>query len=270
MTTWLIILTYFSLFIFLLPIKDRRPDRRGFPWMTAMLIGLNVLIHTWVTLIIFPQVDPDSGPVWRVLYPWMEVPALILERQGLGVLSILTSGFLHAGMGHLLGNMFMFWFFGRKVEDATGPLRFALFYLLCLFTSGFLSVVSRGTLPGFEPHIPALGASGAIFGVMTGYLFLYANERVLTLVSTWLAPVIPLPFPGGCFIPLPIPIWLPAWVYIVHNLFINALLGQLMQEGVLYLRVNVFAHLGGAAGGLIFIYFFLHPDVFARHRRRNE
>ena len=263
MKTLLIILIYFSLFVFLLPLKDRRPYRRGFPWMTASLVGLNILVHTWVTLVIFPRVDPAEGPVWQVLFPFMEVPALILEGQGLGALSILTSGFLHAGLGHLLGNMFMLWFFGRKVEDATGPVRFGLFYLMCLFTAGLLSVVLRGNLPGFEPLVPGLGASGAIFGVMTGYFFLYSNERILTLVSPWLAPIISLP------IPLLIPIWLPAWVYILHSLFINALLGQLMQEGVLFLRVNVFAHLGGAFGGLIFIYFFLHPDVFARQPGRQ-
>ena len=268
MNTLLIIVIFLSQFIFLLPIRDRRPYRRGFPWMTTVLVGVNVLIHIWVTLSIYALIDAKGESAWRLLYPFMEVPDLILNRQGLGTLSILTSGFLHADLGHLLGNMFILWFFGRKVEDATGPLRFILFYLLCLFTAGLLSVVVRGALPG-RSSIPGLGASGAIFGVMTGYFFLYANERVLTLVSTWFAPLIPipLPVPGGCFIPVPIPIWLPAWVYILHGLLINAMLGQLVQAGELFLRVNVFAHLGGAVGGVLFIYFFLHPDVFAQRRR---
>jgi membrane associated rhomboid family serine protease len=68
-------------------------------------------------------------------------------------------------------------------------------------------------------------------------------------------------------LPLPIiPLWLPAWVFIVHSLVLNALIGQLIQDRLVMVSVNVFAHLGGAAGGLLFIYFFLHPEVFAQRR----
>jgi membrane associated rhomboid family serine protease len=67
-------------------------------------------------------------------------------------------------------------------------------------------------------------------------------------------------------LPIPWPFWIPAWLYIVRELLLNALVGQLIQEGSLVVRVNVFAHLGGAGGGLLFIYFFLHPDVFAQRR----
>lgn len=243
--------------IFLLPIKDRRGRRRDFPWMTATLVVINVLIHGWVIFFVLPyQPEPVTQPTDFVLYPFMEVPHLILAGQGLGALSILTSGFLHGGLAHLLGNMFTLWFFGRKVEDSTGPLRFALFYLLCLFSAGLFSVVARGTLSPTQAQIPSLGASGAIFGVMTAYLFLYSDEKVLTLVSTHFIPILPLP----------IPIWLPAWVFIVQTLLGNALLGELIQSGAIYSQVNVFAHLGGAAGGFLFIYFFLHPEVFALRR----
>jgi hypothetical protein len=145
--------------------------------------------------------------------------------------------------------MFILWFFGRKVEDATGPFRFALFYLLCLFTSGLLSVAARGLFSPAEAGIPGLGASGAIFGVMTAYLFLYHDERILTFI-----------------LPIPWPFWLPVWVYIVRDLLLNALVAELVQTGAVFVTVNIFAHLGGAAGGLFFIYFFLHPEVFAQRR----
>jgi membrane associated rhomboid family serine protease len=214
--------------------------------MTLSLVVINILIHI---LVVVATAGSDEAS-WVLLYPYMEVPRLILDGEGLGALSVLTSGFLHGGWWHLAGNMFILWFFGRKVEDATGSFRFALLYIFCLYTSALLSVISRGafTSPA-EGMIPGLGASGAIFGIMAAYLFLYSEQRILTLI-----------------LPIPWPFWIPAWLYIVRELLLNALVGQLIQEGSLVVRVNVFAHLGGAAGGLLFIYFFLHPDVFAQRR----
>jgi membrane associated rhomboid family serine protease len=214
--------------------------------MTLGLVVTNILIHIFVAVAVGGSDKPD----WVLLYPYMEVPRLILDGEGLGALSVLTSGFLHADWWHLGGNMFILWFFGRKVEDATGSFRFALLYLFCLYTSALLSVISRGAFSSTaEGMIPGLGASGAIFGIMAAYLFLYSDQRILTLI-----------------LPIPWPFWIPTWIYIVRELLLNALVGQLVQEGALVVRVNVFAHLGGAAGGLLFIYFFLHPDVFAQRR----
>jgi membrane associated rhomboid family serine protease len=238
-----------SQLVFLLPIRDRRSQHLGFPWMTANLVMLNIAIHAWVTFLINHQPGATDETGWRLLYPFMEVPYLILQGEGLGALSVLTSGFLHGGWLHLLGNMFILWFFGRKVEDSTGPGRFLLFYLLCVYTSGLLSVAARGFFSPAEARIPGLGASGAIFGVMTAYLFLYSDERILTIV-----------------LPIPWAFWLPAWLYILRDLLLNALVAELVQAGDAYVSVNIFAHLGGAAGGLLFIYFFLHPDVFAQRR----
>jgi membrane associated rhomboid family serine protease len=267
--TFLVFLFFLLQSLFLFPIKDRRERQRTFPWATASLVLVNVIIHIIVTILILQQPNTPENPPWTIIYPFMEVPALILNREGLGALSVFTSGFLHGSLSHLLGNMFVLWFFGRKVEDSTGPLRFAFFYILCLFTASLLSVIARASLSADNAWIPGLGASGAIAGVMAAYLFLYSEERILTLFSAWLAPVISLP--GGCFIPLPIPVWLPAWVYIVYNFLNDAIVGQLAQElsrggAELSLGVNVFAHLGGAAGGFIFILFFLHPDVLAQRR----
>lgn len=80
--------------------------------------------------------------------------------------------------------MFFLWFFVREVEDATGPVRFVLFYLFCLTTSSFLSVFSRNfpTIFPYDEMIPGLGASRAICGVMAAYLFLYGDQRILTFI----------------------------------------------------------------------------------------
>jgi membrane associated rhomboid family serine protease len=253
---------------FLLPIKDKRHADGDFPWATAAIVLINVLIHLGLNLTIYRQPTEAGQPYWLPIYPYMEVPRLIVNHEGLGALSSLTSTYLHANIGHLLGNMFILWFFGRKVEDATGPIRFVLLYTLCGFTSSLLSVIANTLLSG--GNIPGLGASGAISGVMGAYLFLYSNEKVLTLVSTWLAPLIPV-IPGFCVIPIPIPIWLPAWVFILIALLRDALLGQLVLEvynagEVLILGVGVFAHLGGALGGMLFTYLFVHPEVLAGRR----
>ncbi|HEX9924685.1 MAG TPA: rhomboid family intramembrane serine protease [Anaerolineae bacterium] len=266
--TLLIVLIVFSRMIFFLPLKDRRPAHRGFAWMTASILGVNVLVHIWVTFTVYLQPGATAERAWLALYPYMEVPQWILDGQGLGALSSLTSAFLHADLGHLLGNMFMLWFFGRKVEDSTGSVRFGLLYLFCGFMASLVSVIFRGTLSPLNATIPGLGASGAIAGIMAAYLFLYSDQRILTLVSLQSAPELGLP---GCILPLPIPLWLPSWVFLLYNFITDALWAQLAlelvkREGVFPLGVNVFAHLGGAAGGFLFIYFFLHPDVFAGRR----
>lgn len=266
MSIWLLILLLISQLVFLLPVRDRRGRYRTVSWMTITLVVVNVTVHIWVTLTVYSQSAWPGKPDRSPLYPYMEVPQLILDRQGLGALSVLTHGFLHADWSHLLGNMFVLWFFGRKVEDLVGPLRFGLFYLLCLFSASLVSVWARAALSPHDAQIPGLGASGAITGVMGAYLFLYPGEKVLTLVSAWPGPFIGLP--NGCCIPLFVPVWIPAWVYIVYELITNALLWQFAQDmvkilGYAPLGINVFAHLGGGLGGLICIYFFLPSQVMA-------
>lgn len=244
------ILTIIASFFFLLPLKDRRARQHGFPWMTLNLVILNILIHLVVTLMLWRYSDRDM--IFK-LYPFLDVPQLILTGQGVGALSVLSSGFLHGGIGHLVGNMFALWFFGRKVEDATGSVRFLFLYLLCLFTSSIFDAVTGLFRDPAFLSIPGLGASGAIFGIMTAYLFLYSDERILTFVAFWI-------------IPIPIPIWIPAWMHIVQNLLINGLMGELVQEGLIHTNIGVFAHLGGGLGGFLFIFLFLHPEVLAQRR----
>lgn len=250
MKTFLEILTIIASFFFLLPLKDRRMRQRGFPWMTLSLVILNVLIFIGVTVVLWRFSEKEAI---LKLYPFLDVPKLILTGQGLGALSVLSSGFLHGGIGHLVGNMFALWFFGRKVEDATGPVRFLFLYLLCLFTSSIFDAFTGLFRDPAALATPGLGASGAIFGIMTAYLFLYSDERILTFVAFWI-------------IPIPIPLWIPAWMHIVQNLLVNALMGELVQQGLLSTNVGVFAHLGGGLGGLLCIFLLLHPEVLAQRR----
>lgn len=261
--SFLIFLLILTEMIFLLPISDNRGRRRGFPWMTASLVAINVVIHIGVTLIALTQPFPFDEAVWRLIYPYMQVPKLIAEGEGLGALSTLTSFFLHGGWSHLLGNMLFLWFFGRKVEDATGLVQFGLFYLLCGFAAGLMSAFANITFFPDTAFIPGLGASGAISGVMGAYLFLYSDEKIRTLGAFSLF--------GQCLIPIPIFMHLPAWVFLVYQFFKDALLGQLALEIVKFesqfsLGVGVFAHMGGMVSGLLFIFLFLHPEALVARR----
>ena len=113
--------------------------------------------------------------------------------------SIWTSMFLHGGWMHLIGNMWFLWVFGDNVEEAMGSIRYLLFYFL-VGTVGALAQCY--SMP--DSTDPMIGASGAIAGVLGGYLMLYPRARIATLVMIpFLWPVVPVPawiFLGGWFI----------------------------------------------------------------------
>lgn len=90
---------------------------------------------------------------------------------------VLTSMFIHGGFMHILGNMWFLWVFGRGIEDLLGHWRYLVFYLLCGFAAGLVQVLVNMSSP-----IPTVGASGAIAGVMGGYLVKFPRARVVTLV----------------------------------------------------------------------------------------
>ena len=237
--------------IFPIPLKDDRDPHRGFPWATTSLLILNAFVYIVVLWILSESLaDPEE-----VVQTLGIVPSAVLERDGLGALSLVTAGFLHGGWLHLLGNMFILWFFGRKVEDLLGPFHFFLFYLMCLLGAGIASTIGRYALSPYEATMPSIGASGAVSGVMAAYLFLYAGERITTLV-----------------IPIPYLFKLPAWIYIVYNFSHDLVLGLLTEEivkqqGVSPFGTDVFAHMGGLVIGLIFIYLYLPPEALIDHRR---
>ncbi|MBN1217295.1 MAG: rhomboid family intramembrane serine protease [Anaerolineae bacterium] len=261
----IIVLIAFLQSLFFLPIQDRRERERDFPWMTLTVVIINVLIHGGLLLVFYMQDQalPDDLTWLIALYPYMDVPSLKFSHEGLGALSSLTSFFLHADLFHLLGNMFILWFFGRKVEDATGPVRFLLFYLLCGFASSFVSVLASYPLTPLHMRMPSLGASGAISGLMGAYLFLYSDQRIRTLI-------VARPF-GCCVVAIPFLVWIPAWAYLIYSFVQDALIAQLIAELAkrdipFSTGVGVFAHLGGALTGLACVYFFVHPEVLARRR----
>ncbi|HNT73377.1 MAG TPA: rhomboid family intramembrane serine protease [Anaerolineae bacterium] len=253
----LLMLNFLLSFVFLLPLRDERGPGKRFPLMTWTLIAINIGIHIVFHLLLPPLVGEE---MWKQ-FKWylMEVPAAIREGVGLGALSMITSAFLHANWSHLLGNMFYLFFFGRKVEDLIGSWKFASFYLVCIFVSSLVSVMSELALPLTQGWIPSLGASGAIMGLLGAYMFLYSDQRIRTLVIVFL---------------LPIPIKLPVWAFMLYMLVSDmsgALLEQELQAlGLLYSQgVGFMAHLGGLFAGIVCAYLFLPGEVLSyRYRPR--
>ena len=147
------------------PIRDHNPSG-GKPFVTLLLIAVNVAVFLgyWLGL-------PSEWAVQRFLFDWGLVPQVV--TSGRRVETLVTSMFLHGGWMHLIGNMWFLWLFGDNMEDQLGHLRFAGFYLLAGLAAAALQIAAD---PG--SGLPMVGASGAIAGVMGGYLLLFPKARV--------------------------------------------------------------------------------------------
>jgi len=124
--------------------------------------------------------DPASGESYLV--PGLQ------PTPGSVYVTLLLSMFMHGGLAHLFGNMLFLWIFGDNVEDALGHLRYLLFYLVCGILASLAHVFSTVALGG-DPLVPSLGASGAISGVLGGYLLLYPGRRVRVILLRVLTDV---------------------------------------------------------------------------------
>ena len=161
---------------------------------------------------------------------------------------LLTHMFLHGSWMHLLGNMWFLWLFGNNVEDSMGRLRFVGFYLLCGLAAAAAQII---TSPGSA--IPMVGASGAISGVMGGYLLLYPTVRVYTLVIL------------GFFITS---MALPAWVMLGYWFLIQFVSGWVSFAGEGG-GVAFWAHVGGFVAGILLVKLFARSDYVAEHKAHH-
>ena len=165
-----------------IPLKDLNP-RRTYPIVNTTLILVNVLVfiyqytlppYAFKTFMIANAAVPARFPAWLSGHAHFEA----------AFLPLLTSMFLHSGILHIAGNMLFLWIFGDNVEDFYGHFTYLFFYLVCGIGSGLLHVLFNMT-----SAVPALGASGAISGVMGAYGILYPRARILTLVFIFLVPI---------------------------------------------------------------------------------
>jgi membrane associated rhomboid family serine protease len=135
--------------------------------VTASLIALNTLIFLY-------QATLNQYDLNTFVSQWGIVPD---QMRGLGLVTLVTSMFLHGGWMHLIGNMLFLWVFGRNVEDLIGGPRFLAFYLLGGIAAGVVHVIVNA-----HSVLPTIGASGAIAAVMGAYLVKFPRSRIVTLI----------------------------------------------------------------------------------------
>ncbi len=241
------------------PLRDENPTVHR-TYVTYILIGINLLVWAFIQ-----GLGTNPSMVESVCRFGM-IPAEIIGRidpgtrirMGTGFScmldgipdyhTVITSMFLHGSWFHLIGNMWFLIVFGDNVEDAMGPVRFLLFYLVCgVFAASAQMLLNPGST------IPMVGASGAISGIMGAYAILFPLAPVHLLVFI------------GFFITT---IRIPAFFMLVYWLFIQLIGGMIAgQSG----GVAFWAHAGGFIAGIVLLRYFCNPkrlDVCKKARKR--
>lgn len=215
----------------MIPLRDANPTKNT-PFVTYSIVAINVVVFIGELLM------DGQGRLESIINTWGVIPAELLAEPGDEWLTLFTSMFLHGGWAHLLGNMLYLWVFGDNLEDRLGPLRFVIFYL-------FTGMVATGAQIAIDPSssIPTIGASGAIAGVLGGYLLLFPKARVTTIVFRFVTQV-------------PALIVLGFWFVYQFFFGIASLSSMDMQVG----GVAFFAHIGGFVAGMALI----HPFQWGR------
>jgi membrane associated rhomboid family serine protease len=211
-----------------IPLKDQNP-RRTVPFVTVALILANAAVFLYQltlplraekALILTMGTIPSRFPEWFAGH---------LGWQA-ALLPLFTSMFLHAGLLHLAGNMLFLWIFGDNVEDFLGHFGYLLFYFVCGIGAGLLHVLTN-----LHSGLPALGASGAISGVMGAYMVLYPRSRILTLVFIFIVPIPAVIILG--------------WWFVLQVLGGISTLGLAQTGGVAF-----WAHIGGFLMGALIVF----------------
>lgn len=223
--------------LFFIPYGTREKEpRRTFPYVTLLLVAVNVAVFAYEAYLLATQGAPGIN---AFLGDYAAIPSQLTSIGFLQV-GLLTSMFLHAGLLHIAGNMLYLLPFGDNVEDRMGHLKYLVFYLLC-------GIIAALTYVLFNAHsnAPLLGASGAIAGVLGGYLVLHPRGTVRGFLL---------------IIILLIRVDLPAFLFIgywfVIQLFSSVASftgGEAASTGVAFL-----AHVGGFVAGLVLAPLFAH------------
>lgn len=247
-----------------IPIGDDNSDRLRTPVINYIFLAINIAVfiflqgmgsnaaftfaYATVPAEILSGLDITTPPkVQEVITgQWVTVPGL--QPTPIPVYgTLITSMFMHGGFAHLFGNMMYLWIFGDNLENIMGHLRYLFFYLLCGVLAS-LAHVFTSAYTGQSDLIPSLGASGAISGVLGGYMLLFPARRVhiwvlLTTIS--------------------VPAFIAVGVWFLFQL-INGLgaLGGSEAGGVAYA-----AHIGGFIAGLLLVKMFVPAQTISAQRR---
>jgi membrane associated rhomboid family serine protease len=222
----------------LIPLKDTIPSR-SFPVVTILLIIINVAVFLFGVFVL------DSRQAELMIFKYGLIPdnirlsevTSIYEFRTFILRPFLTNMFLHGGWGHIISNMWILFIFGDNVEDRMGKVRYFLFYIICGLIASFTHFILHR-----NSAVPAIGASGAISGVMAAYMFMFPKSTIVSFV-----PIIIIPL----FVPIPAMIFIGIWF-----------LGQLLSGTTSLMLSNAatgiafWAHIGGFVGGFLLYKFF--------------
>jgi len=231
----------------MLPLRDENPKPPGYkPIVTYALIAINVIIFFWEISVTGQFYEFTNRRAEEIFLNYGTVPSIVtngLIDKNYGVISsIFSSMFLHAGVLHIGGNMLFLYIFGDNIEYRFGRGKYLVLYLFWGLVAGFVHILSDPS-----SSAPAIGASGAISGVLGAYLVIFPNTKILTLLLF------------GFFIRtirISVKWYLPFW-FIFQNV-LPALVGS-SGSGVAF-----FAHIGGFLIGMLtgFLYRKTHGSEF--------
>jgi membrane associated rhomboid family serine protease len=195
----------------LIPLGDASRRPVGIPVVTVVIILTNAFVFA---------LELMGGET--LVTNWSAIPAQIVS--GHHWITIITAMFLHGSWSHIIGNMIFLWAFGPEIEDAMGPWRYFVFYIV----GGMVAMLAQVAA---NPHstVPNLGASGAIAAVMGAFLVTYPRDRIRTILVIFV-------FVRIKFIPAALLIGF----WFLMQLFNAGSVTQVQSGGVAYL-----AHLGG-------------------------
>lgn len=234
------------------PIGDDNSDRTTAPVINYLLIAINIIVFVWLQGATGEnQFTASFATVPEEIRTGQDVkgavPITVGTQEGvirLGetpspvYITLLTSMFMHGGWMHLLGNMLFLWIFGDNLENRMGRFRYLIFYLITGLAASLAHVISTFTF-GDNPYIPSLGASGAISGVLGGYLVLFPKRQVKVILLRMLTTVPAIVAIGLWFV-----------LQLVQAFGVIAA-GPQSSGGVAFM-----AHVGGFVAGLILVKLF--------------
>lgn len=231
----------------MIPLRDENPKPVGYkPYITYTLIAINVIVFFWEISVTGQFYEFTNRQAEEIFLNYGTVPSVItngLADRNYGVItSIFSSMFVHAGILHIGGNMLFLYIFGDNIEYRFGRGKYLGLYLFWGLVAGFVHILSDPS-----SSAPAIGASGAISGVLGAYLVIFPNAKVVTLMFF------------GFFIRvirLSVKWYLPFW-FVFQNV-LPALVGS-TGSGVAF-----FAHIGGFLIGMFtgFLYKKTHGSEF--------
>jgi membrane associated rhomboid family serine protease len=210
----------------MIPLQDDSRRPRNFPVATVGIIVLNVVVF------ILELISGDP-----FITQFSMVPNDIIHGQNL--YTLVSSMFLHAGFLHIAGNMLYLWVFGPNLEDVMGPIPFTIFYFIC-------GLIANAAQIAIDPSstIPSLGASGAIAGVLGGFILEFPNDQITTL-----APIGRAVFRTR----LSAIVLLGVWFLLQFFSGVGEITTQTLDQG----GTAFFAHIGGFIAGLVLVKLFV-------------